>query len=189
MITFCPELKTLDAGSWKGPQWKGEKIPTLAEALATMPEGKRFFIEIKTGPEILPALEKVLKESGKKPEQLVIIGFGYEAVRQAKALFPQLQTYWLVSPKKGSAGQQPALSEMIAQAKAAHLDGLDLNSGFPIDEAFVKAIKEAGLKLYTWTVDDPQLAKAEVAAGVAGITTNRPKWMREQLQETKTAGQ
>src|SRR4051812_564859 len=74
------ELKTLDAGSWKGPQWKGEKIPTLAEALATMPEGKRFFIEIKTGPEILPALEKVLKESGKKPEQLVIIGFGYEAV-------------------------------------------------------------------------------------------------------------
>src|SRR3954467_2541534 len=75
------ELRQLDAGVWKGPQWAGEKIPTLAEALATMPDGKRFFIEIKSGSEILPELEKVLEASGKRPEQLVIIGFGYETMR------------------------------------------------------------------------------------------------------------
>lgn len=182
------ELRALDAGSWKSPKWAGEKIPTLAEALATMPEGKRFFIEIKCGPEILPELEKVLTASGKKREQLVIIGFGYETMQQAKARFPDLQVFWLVSPKKGSEGKQPAVGEMIAQAKAAKLDGLNLNSGFAIDAAFVAAVKDAGMKLYTWTVDDEVVATKLASLGVAGITTNRPQWLRAALQSAGVQG-
>src|SRR6188508_1008743 len=57
------ELRALDAGSFKGAQWKGEKIPTLAEALETIPDDRRMFIEIKCGAEILPELERVLRES------------------------------------------------------------------------------------------------------------------------------
>ncbi len=41
------QLRTLDAGQWKHPRWRGEKIPTLEEVLATVPPGKRLFIEIK----------------------------------------------------------------------------------------------------------------------------------------------
>src|SRR5687767_15370020 len=40
------ELRKLDAGSWKGPKWAGEKLPLLDEVLATIPAGKRVFIEI-----------------------------------------------------------------------------------------------------------------------------------------------
>ncbi len=54
------ELKKLDIGSWKGEQWSGERIPTLAELLEIIPEGKRLFIEIKCGPEIAPRLAQVL---------------------------------------------------------------------------------------------------------------------------------
>src|SRR3954470_13597201 len=32
------ELRPLDAGRWKGPRWAGERMPTLGEALATIPE-------------------------------------------------------------------------------------------------------------------------------------------------------
>src|SRR5690554_3096282 len=32
------QLRELDVGSWKGPQWEGEKIATLDQALATVPE-------------------------------------------------------------------------------------------------------------------------------------------------------
>src|SRR5262245_24153707 len=32
------ELRKLDAGSWKGEKFKGEKLPTLAEMLATAPK-------------------------------------------------------------------------------------------------------------------------------------------------------
>ena len=71
----------------------------------------------------------------------------------AKAVFPELDVYWLVSADKEH--QFPPIEELIRKAKSAKLDGLDLNSGFPIDKAFVEKVHGAGLKLYTWTVDDP----------------------------------
>jgi glycerophosphoryl diester phosphodiesterase len=33
--TPLADLRALDAGKWKAPRWAGEKLPTLAEALAT----------------------------------------------------------------------------------------------------------------------------------------------------------
>ncbi len=52
---------------------------------------------------------------------------------------------------------------------------------FPFDPEFVRKVHAAGLKLYTWTVDDPVVARNLAAVGVNGITTNRPGWLREQL--------
>lgn len=176
------ELQKIDVGSWKNEKFDGEKIPTLDSFLKTIPDGKRIFIEIKIGTEILPELAKVLKASGKKAEQLAIITFKYDVAKAAKARFPKHQIYWLSSwAKDKKTGQFPKIDEMIEQAKAAKLDGLDLNFNFPIDQAFVKKVHDAGLKIYTWTVDDVAVAKAEVEAGVDGITTNRPEFLREEL--------
>lgn len=177
------ELQALDAGAWKGAQWKGEKLPTLADALATIPDGKRMFIEIKCGPEVLPELERVVKTCGKKPEQLAIIAFDYETAEQARKLLPGLRVYWLASNKADKkTGEMPQLEKLIAKTKAAGLDGLDLDHKFPIDAAFVAKIKDAGLKCYVWTVNDAQVARRLVEAGVDGITTDRPAWLREQLK-------
>ncbi len=175
------EVRALDAGSWKGPQWKGEKIPTLAEALATIPEDKRMFIEIKCGPEVLPELERVLQSSDTKSEQLVLVGFNYATMRQAKERFSHLPVLWIVGYNKTS-DQSPAIEELIEKAKAGGLDGLDLDFHFPIDAAFVAKVKAAGLQLHVWTVDKADIARKLAAAGVDGITTNRPGWLREQLK-------
>ena len=147
---------------------------------ALIPDGRKPFIEVKCGAEVLPELQRVLKTAAKKPEQTVLIGFKLETMRKAKALLPQLPVLWLAG-KESKAKKFPPVETLIEQARAAHLDGLDLEAGFPIDGAFVRKVHEAGLKLYTWTVDDPALAHQEAAAGVDGITTNRPGWMREQL--------
>jgi glycerophosphoryl diester phosphodiesterase len=177
------ELRSLDAGSWKGPQWKGEKLPTLDEVLALIPDGKRLVIEIKCGPEVLPELQRVIQASGKKPEQLVIIGFGYETMVQAKKRFPRIPVFYLHSYKRDKqTGEFPALAELIRKAKAAGLDGLNLNYEWPIDDAFVQKVKSAGLKLYVYTVDDDTLAKKLAVAGVDGITTNRPEWLRQKMK-------
>ena len=50
------QLKTLDIGSWKSPQFAGERIPTLAEVLDIVPLGKRLFIEVKCGVDAIPEL-------------------------------------------------------------------------------------------------------------------------------------
>ena len=42
-------------------------------------------------------------------------------------------------------------------------------------------MKKAGLKLYVWTVNDAELARKMIAAGVESITTDKPGWLREQL--------
>lgn len=182
--TSFRELRELNVADWGKFQGKGlrQRIPALEEVLKTIPSGKRLFIEIKCGPEIIPELERVLRKSGKKPAQTPIIGFGYDTVKAVKARMPQLEVSWLVSPDKKDKSK-PTLDEMIQMATAAGLDGLDLNYGFPIDRAFVEKVHAAGLKLYTWTVDDPAVARQHVMAGVDGITTNRPKWLREQLRD------
>ena len=59
------ELKALDVGRWKSRRWTGERIPLFEEVLATIPAGKRLFVEIKSGPECLPEFAKVLRRSGR----------------------------------------------------------------------------------------------------------------------------
>lgn len=53
------ELRQIDVGRWKGSQWAGERIPTLAEVLETVPDGKRLFVEIKCRAEIVAALSRL----------------------------------------------------------------------------------------------------------------------------------
>lgn len=176
------ELRTLDAGRWKGERFAGEKLPTLAEALATIPNGARCFIELKTGPEVVPALMKVLAASGKRPEQLAIISFNAECLAEAKRKLPEHQAYWIVSvkPDKKSGVLAPSADELIAKAKAIRADGLDLS--IPPTRDYIDPVKTAGLKLYVWTVNDPAVARKFVELGVDGITTDRAAWLQEQLQ-------
>ncbi len=174
------ELRALDVGQW-GP-WKGsvfsEKIPALAEILALVPAGKRLFIEAKAGPELVPELERVIRASGLSAAQLPLISFNLDTARSLKLRLPAHEVCWIVDY---SAKKAPTVADLITTAKSAGLDGLDLNDRFPIDATFAAAIHATGLKLYTWTVDDPAVARALGAAGVDGITTNRPGWLREQV--------
>lgn len=176
------ELRTLDAGKWKGERFADERIPTLAEALALIPDGKRLFIEIKCGPEVIPALAAAIGEAKKKPEQTALIAFNLDTLRRAKETLPALQAYWLSNSKEDPKTRRaPELEDLIRKCKGAGLDGLDLDGKFPIDAAFVAKVHAAGLKLYTWTVNDAEAAKRQAAAGVDGITTDRPLRLREAL--------
>ena len=182
--TNLADLRALDAGSWKAPQWKGEPLPTLTEAIALIPDGKRLVIEIKCGVEVLPELQRVLKASGKPDAQFVIISFSYPVCTDAKKLFPKIPVLFLSSFKqdKATGAWSPTPDSLIAKAKAAHLDGLNLSFKGPLDAAFVKQTHAAGLKFYVWTVNDAAIARQLLAAGADGLTTDRPEWLREQLR-------
>ena len=174
------ELRKLDVGKWKHAKFAGEKIPTLAEMLATVPEGKKVFVEVKCGPEVVPALDRVLKGSKLKPEQTPVICFNAKVVAAMKKARPDVPAYWLVSLEKK--GEKPPTAEaLIARAKKFGADGLDLQACDALNEAFAKKVKAAGLRLDVWTVNDVKLARRMVKIGVDGITTDRPAWLREQL--------
>lgn len=180
--TPLAELRKLDAGSWKGTEFAGEKIPTLTEMLATVPSGKKMYVEVKCGPEAVPELDRVLKASKLKPEQTPVICFKAEVVAAVKKARPDLPAYWLVSMvDKKKKTPPPTAEELIEKAKAIHADGLDLQAAPELNRTFANKVKAAGLRLFVWTVDDPAEARRLAESGVEGITTNRPEWLREQL--------
>jgi glycerophosphoryl diester phosphodiesterase len=163
--------------------WKGrapEKIPLLDEVFPLVPAGRRLFIEVKIGPEFVAPMQALFQRTGADHTSLVIIGFDLEAMRQAKSAFPKIEVLWLAAPRRGVPGRPP-VENLIQAARQAGLDGLDLAKSFPIDREFVDNVHRAGLKLYTWVVDEPGVARNQFEAGVDGITTNRPGWLREQL--------
>lgn len=180
------QLQGLDVGTWKGAEWTGVRMPLLRDVIDTVPEDKRLLIEIKCGPEIVEPLTTLLARSGKRPEQTCVIGFSLDVVRAMKAARPDLEVYWLASFKrdKESGAWSPSIEEIIEKAKSAGVDGVDLQAAEPLlHERAVERVREAGLELHAWTVDDPELAHTLVRLGVDSITTNRPGWLAERLRE------
>ena len=176
------ELQKLDVGSWKGAKYSGEKIPALESILQTIPAGRRAVLEIKCGPEIMPELKRVLQSSGRKAAQLAIITFRYDTLAASKKSFPEIEHFFLHDYKKdASTGRLPELEPLIKRCKEAAVEGLNLNFHWPIDREFVSRVKAAGLKLFVWTVNDAKVAAQLHDAGVDGITTDRPRWLRDQL--------
>lgn len=176
------EVQALDAGSWKGAQFAGEKIPTLEQFLATGPTNRHFFIEVKCGPKAIPELKATLERAKLPADQTVIISFNKDVVAATKKELSALKSLLIVGyGKDAEAGRRPTLDELIAEAKLLKLDGLDLSYKWPIDEAFVQKARAAGLSVWVWTVDNAAVARRMKAAGVDGITTNRPAWLRAQL--------
>ena len=176
------ELVSLDVGSFKGSAWAGEKIPTLEQALATMPVGsQRFFLEIKCGAEVVPALQKVLEPMKDRAAQLAVICFDREACLQTKKAMPWLKVYRLASGKNKDKTPRTDLPEFLAQVKADGLDGVDLGTDWPWSEAMVKQVHDAGLSLYVWTVNDAEKTRQFAKLGVDGITTDDPVMVREAL--------
>lgn len=175
------ELKQLDIGRWKGEQWAGERIPTLAELLTIIPEGKRLFIEIKCGPEIAPRLVQVLHSAHKQPEQTCLISFSYEVMQRVKKELPALKCYWIVQLKRDreTGRWSPSLEEIVRKAKEAGLDGIDFGDAPVIDRDYVAKVKQAGLGVYVWTVNSTKEAGRLEQAGVDGVTTNRPGLLKE----------
>jgi len=176
------EVQALDAGTWKGAKFAGEKIPTLEQFLSIGPANRRFFIEVKCGPKAIPELKAVLERAKLPADQTVIISFNKDVVATTKKELPALKSILIVGyGKDAETGRRPTLDELTAEAKLLKLDGLDLSYKWPIDAAFVQKAKAAGLSVWVWTVDNADVARQMKAAGVDGITTNRPAWLRAQL--------
>lgn len=187
------EARTLDAGSWKDPRFAGEKIPLLEEQIASIPPGKRLLVEIKIGPEIVPELVRVLRQAGADQRNITVISFNFDSLVALRKQLPQIPTLWLVghpdpNAKKADgkttppAKAPPSVDEMVRRAREAGLTGLDLQHTWPLTKADLKQIKAAGLELHVWTVNDVAIARRWIGFGAASITTDRPGWLREQLQ-------
>ncbi len=180
------DVVQLDVGSWKGPAWRGERMPTLDEVLANVPDGKRVFIEIKSGPDTIAPARAAIRDSRLRPEQIRIISFHTEVIRESKRVMPAITANWLTGFEHGDTTDQyrPTVTDIIETASDCRADGVGIKAAPHIDTAFVKELETAGLGLHIWTVNDPATAQRFIDLGAQSITTDRPGWLRAQLDRT-----
>jgi glycerophosphoryl diester phosphodiesterase len=179
------ELKLLDAGSWKGKQWIGAKIPTLKEVLQTVPSNKKIFIEIKSGMDALWGVKKLIDESSLSKNQITIMDFDLTTVIKSKEILPEIETVWLKEfPKlKSTNSINMELNEAIEIVLKNNLDGLNVENVEALDSKFILEMKKNNLKCYTWTIDNAERAAELINLGIDGVTTNRPKELRREISE------
>jgi len=182
--TNYEDLKPLDVGTWKSEKYQGTRIPLLKDILAHIPTGKRIFIEIKCPSTVLPHLEKVVRNSGLSAEQTVFIAFDWDTIRLTKERFPDCSCFWLSGFKQNKETRkwEPEPEEVLQRAIDAKVDGVDVHHGGPVDRRFVESAKSKGLEVHVYTVNDPADAKRMLEAGVNGITTDRPAFMKKTLE-------
>ena len=127
------------------------KIPTLAEVLNVLPFGKKIFIEIKCGIEIIKPLIKELSQSEIHTEQAVIISFDERVIKTFKSAAPNYKAYWLYSYEPDCDFNK--ILDVMNDIKADGFSSDNEDSKFLIDK-----IIDAGFEYHSWTIDDLDIA-------------------------------
>lgn len=177
--TTYADLKDYPIGFTKPtqePKYKGQTIALLSDVLDILPADKLFVIEIKTGNEIVPALQKVI-DGHWKQGKIAFIAFDWQVIVDMKALYPLVPCHFL-------ADNRESLAKRFEDIINSSLDGINLDYKI-IDKPLVDQYLAHGKTTWCWTVNTLADALAMEAAGVQLITTDRPKWLLEQVQISK----
>lgn len=165
------ELRQLDAGKWFDEKFAGEKIPTLAEALAAIKGHCTLNIELKATSDMYPGIaEKVLalvEQYGMKQE-VYVTSFDHELIRHVRTLDQEVQTGLIVYGR-------PVL--MLEQIEAAGASILSMGYPYLTRELTAAAI-EKGFKVIAWTLDEPAYIREVMSwHPEVQICTNHPDRM------------
>jgi glycerophosphoryl diester phosphodiesterase len=177
------ELKELDAGSWFGAAYVGQRIPTLGEVLdwANI-HGVVLDIEIKNAPIYYAGIEETVVHTLDRygmTDQAIVISFDHRAVQRVRALDSRIVTGVLYACRPVDGG--------IDMARSAGADALLPHYAYVTRED-VRAAHEAGLAVAPWTSSDPAVLRGLIAAGVDGIGTNHPDVLRGVLADRLGGG-
>ncbi len=172
------ELRRLDAGSWYGPEFRGERIPALIELLDRIKQtGLLINIELKTNIFIYPGIEEqvigMLRDLA-MVEQCLISSFNHYTLARTFKIMPQLRIGALYEADL----YQPWRYAKTFNANALHPEHYSVNP------AMVAAAHQAGLAVNPWTVDQPEDIRRVSAAGVDAIITNCPDVVKSVLNRT-----
>src|SRR5699024_853448 len=171
------ELKELDAGSWKGREFGGTKIPSLEKVLACASGKIALNIEIKTeavakghaGGVEQKCLELVKKHDMEK--YVLFSSFDYRAVVHLKKLNPKISVALLYNRRR-SDGKLP--SQLVRNYRA---DAFNFSYG-EATKTRLTDLKKHHIPHFVYTVNTPRRMRKLLAAGVSGIFTDKPDLLK-----------
>jgi glycerophosphoryl diester phosphodiesterase len=160
------DLRKLDAGSWFGSEFAGERIPVLEEILEFAKKNDAvFYLELKAGGSWggEHALVGALRESG-EIARTVVISFDAGILAAARQIEPTLMTGLLYEGQIAD----PLDKAVEIGARQLAVRG-DLVTPWLLGEA-----RRRDLQVVCWTVNQPAHMRLLIAAGVDGIMSDYP---------------
>lgn len=170
------ELTAMDAGSWLGPAFAGELVPTYEQVLAFCRNNAIWMnVEIKPAPSFEDATGRTVGETTRRlfageiaarkqgVDLPLFSSFSFDALMAAKEVAPDIPRGFLVDKIPFDWLQR--LQDLDAIALHANQKNLT--------EPLVRAVKDEGFGLFCYTVNTPQRARELFAWGVDAICTDR----------------
>ncbi|MGF6769374.1 glycerophosphoryl diester phosphodiesterase [Paraburkholderia sp. GAS199] len=178
------QLSEFDAGAWRGAEFAGTRLPTLAQAAGRCArDGIAANIEIKPCPgrdEItgrLVASGALQLWQGQTPP--LLSSFSFEALAAARDAAPSLQ--------RGMLFEEVPMDWLRI---VRELDCVSLHASHRyLTETLVAKIRAAGLRVLAYTVNDPERARLIAQWGVDMICTDRIDTLEsDMLSDTANPG-
>ncbi len=188
--TTWDEISQLDVGSWgkwKGSKFAGTRPALLEEVLALARDGRQIYVEVKSGPEIVPYIKDILAKQMKATNaNTLFISGNSDTCRELKEQMPEYKVYFVsyIRRKWGNAAPFWTHEEMLQRTMESKADGIDcfFDTDYVTDD-FVKMFTDAGLEFHVWTVDDLDLALEAFRRGAKTVTTNCAKQLLDEYEK------
>ncbi|USD26279.1 glycerophosphodiester phosphodiesterase [Flagellimonas marinaquae] len=146
----------------------GHKIPMLQEVLKLIDNKVALNIELKgagTTDKVNQAINFYVKEKGWNIENFIISSFKWDELQAMRAINKDVKIAVLTS-------EDPLQALEVAK----ELDAVAINPNYKtLTQNNTAKIQSEGLKVYTWTVNEPEDIQRMTEFGVDGIITNYPE--------------
>ncbi|NIP85059.1 MAG: glycerophosphodiester phosphodiesterase, partial [Planctomycetales bacterium] len=165
------DLQDIDIGSWFGPQFSHQRVPTLAAVLEECRGKVGVNIELKYYGHDQQLEQRVAEivEAHDMVSRVVIMSLKMDAVRKMKQLRPDWKVGLLMSVAAGDLRQIDA-------------DFLAVNANF-VHRRFVRSVQADGKQVLAWTVNDAPTMSVMIGRGINSLITDKPALARSVLEQ------
>ncbi len=146
----------------------GHKIPMLQDVLKLIDNKVALNIELKgagTADKVNHIMNYYIEQRNWSAENFIISSFNWDELKEMRKYNPNVAI--AVLTEENPVDAIPMAKELNAVAINPYFKNLDLEKA--------NEIRDAGFKIYTWTVNEPADIDAMKRIGVDGIITNFPE--------------
>jgi glycerophosphoryl diester phosphodiesterase len=166
--TALSHVLRLDAGSWFSREFRGERVPTLEEALEWGRHRCGFNLEIKEEDRIEELIHRLASRfrGHAALDRVLFSSFRSSDLKRLRAALPHARLGWLVSRStRGLTG----LNRSVGLAALHPKEPM-------VGSRLVKRCHRLGLAMHVWVVNRARRIRELEAMGVDGVMTDDPRW-------------